>query len=439
MRPFLFLFFVFCLISTSGYSQLYKPVDTINKKRDELIKYFGERTKELEADFNSFVVKDKKTIKSFVNERKQMFDELTKGNYLFFDKELEEYLNDLLQNIAKKNGIKNSQKLKIFISRDTSPNAYSLGDGNFVFTLSLLENLDNEEELCFVIAHELSHYDLGHLHKRMTESMKLVSSTEYKTQQKQIKKSKYQKFSRSLEYYRELQYGNNHVRRKRELEADSLGFIYFGKVVNNTHNAISALFKIDSLSPTEKVNLDLEMMKNHFSTPEMPFDNQWTTGYDFSKYNYQTKGKVDIFGTHKDSLQTHPETTARIDNLKKLLSSDTTIETAPSEKFRKLKEKIHFENLYAHYCMEEYGRGIYLIIQLQNMEGRTEKQNQFYNYMLSLFYQRLAEARKSFTFKKYVDDVDYIHFSKEYTLFLTILDNLRSSELQKLANKYKLN
>lgn len=428
---------IFFFFTSSLYSQLYIPVDTLTNKNIESLNYFNLKTKDLENEFKSFPVNDKRVIKRFRDDRKEMFKELTKDNYLFYDEEIGSYVNGLLQNIAQENGI-NAQQLRLFMSRDTSPNAFSLGDGSFVITLSLLHRLDNEEELIFILAHELSHYYLDHLKKQIRARMLLTNSSEYKNKQRELNRSKYNKFSKSLEDYRELQYGNNSTRRLGELEADSLGLILFKKVAKNPQNAINALKKLDTLSPAEILKIDLDILKNHFSTTSLPFNEVWTSGYDFSKYNYQ-KGKIDIFGTHKDSLKSHPQLEERVLSIKKIIPQNHIGVSLEEDNFIKLKEKISFEDIYAHYCLEEYGRGIYLILQLQNLENVTENQQLFYSYMLSLFYEKLANARKSFMYKRYVDDINYLHFSNEYMLFLTILDNLRSSELQELSNKYSLN
>ena len=416
-------------------AQLYIPVDTLNSNSKVVFRYFDSRTKELENEFKSYPVTDKKIIKSFVQSRKEMFVELTQGNNLFYDAELEGYINGLLHQIALKNRI-DSNSLKMFLSRDTNPNAYSLGDGNFVFNISLLNRLDNEDEIKFIIAHELAHFTLDHLKIQMISRMKLSVSKEYVSKEKEIRRSKYNKYSKSLEQYRDLLYDNSATNRKRELEADSLAFVYIENIISDPYAIISALQKLDSLSPAEIYKIDLDILKQHFSTSSMPFQEEWTAGYDFSKYNYQ-RGKVDIFGIHKDSLMSHPEREERILKLTNLVSNLNTPTSKETDNFQNLREKIAFEDVYAHYCLEEYGRGIYLILQLQNSRNLTSKENLFYSYMLSLFYEKLAEARKSYTFKRYVDDVDFIRFSQEYTLFLTILDNLRSSELQELSTKFK--
>lgn len=432
----LILLLLLIFLSPSSHAQFYTPIDTLNPNSGEVLRYLNSRTKELEKEFKTYPVTDKKIIKSFVQSRKHMFEELIKDNNLIYDIELEKYINGIIHKLANENEI-DSKPLRIFLSRDTDPNAYSLGDGNFVFNLSLLNRLENEEELYFILAHELAHYRLDHLKNQMTAKMQLSMSKEYISKQKQIRKSKYNKFSKSLEEYRVLLYDNSATSRKRELAADSLAFIFVQKIIKNPYNTISALEKLDSIFPSEIYKIDVDILKSHFSSTNMPFQEAWTEGYDFSKYNYQ-RGRTDIFGIHKDSLMSHPERVERILNLKKLISVEDIIISKEVDSFQKLKQKIAFEDVYAHYCLEEYGRGIYLVLQLQNSKEITSEEDQFYSFMLSLFYRKLAKSRTSFTFKKYVDDVNFINFSQEYILFLTILDNLRSSELQELATKYNV-
>ena len=67
---------------------------------------------------------------------------------------------------------------------------------------------------------------------------------------------------------------------------------------------------------------------------------------------------------------------------------------------------------------------------------RNEKE--FLKYMLVLFYNEIYEAKKSLETKKYVDEVNVVEFSDQYNLFLTILNQLRSSELKKIINKYQI-
>lgn len=417
-------------------AQDYEPIP-FHDNQKEIANYLNAKSKSLKSDFNSYPVKNGKIIKSFLNNRKELISELTEENFLIIDQELNGYLNEVLHEIAKDNGI-NASDLKAYISRETSPNAYSLGEGTFVFHISLLSRLENEEQLKFIIGHELSHFTLDHLGREMAAKMSYSKSDEYKTKIKNIKKSKFNRYSRSVDEFKNFQYGSQNERRKRELEADSLGFKYIKSKLDNPYNAILALQVLDSVSPAEIVKVSLENYKKHFSTESKPFDEDWTRGYDFSKYNYQS-GKVNVFGVHVDSLSSHPERIERQERLKAAMPDPTPNNTEVEDRYTYLKQKFRYEEIYAHYALEEYGRGIYLILQLQELENLGEKENIFYSKMLSKFYAELAESRKKFEFKKYVDDINYKHFTEEYRLFLTILDNLKSSEMEALSEKFKIN
>lgn len=435
MSQIVFRFLIICfLFSSTLTAQLYIPVDTISTNQKALQRYFAIGSKKIETDLKSFSHFNKKYFKTFKKGREELLEELTKDPKLLHDNELVDYLNQLIRNISKENSLPHTHR--IFISRETDPNASSLGEGNFIINISLLSRLENEEQLYIVLGHEMAHYHLEHLYKGIRESMKTINSEEYLQKKKEIKKSKYNRFSRSMEAYKELSYGSSKIRRQRELEADSMGYELVKNFLNNPENAVRTLEKIDTLSPSEVYKIDPAILEEHFSTPDLPFQHSWTKGYDFSKYNYR-RGEVNIFGYHRDSLSSHPELEERLIQMKRLTESLEKKEPKTTDTFLKLKEKIDFEAIYAHYCMEEYGRGIYYIIQLQHLKTPSERESLFYNYMLSLFYKKLAAARKSFTFKKYIDEVNTMYFSEEYNLFLTILDHLQYSDLKALSDNYK--
>lgn len=338
-----------------------------------------------------------------------------------------------MQEIAIKNNIDTSN-LRIFISRNTSPNAMSMGDGNFIFTISLLNRLDNEDQLKFVIAHELSHFQLKHLHKKVKDRITYLKSETYQ-KQKKASKSKRNKFSKSIGYIKDYHYNSKSTNRRNEFQADSLGFLLFQKVAKNKNEAIVALSKLDTLSPSEITELKLVDFKKHFSSPQLTFDDQWTNGFDFSRYNYK-RGDVDLFGFHKDSLRTHPEITNRI---KRLIELYPILQNQDSLAYKPIQYNKEFlmEDVYAHFCSKEYGRGIYLILQLQKSKILTEQEEHFLNHMIFLFYTEIYTAKKSLAIKKYVDEVNVVDYSDQYNLFLTIINQLRSSEIKNLINKYE--
>lgn len=56
----------------------------------------------------------------------------------------------------------------VTIVRSPLPNAFALGNNNIVVSTGLLDLLDSRDELAFVLAHELAHFQLGHIRHALT-------------------------------------------------------------------------------------------------------------------------------------------------------------------------------------------------------------------------------------------------------------------------------
>ena len=104
-----------------------------------------------------------------------------------------------------------------------------------------------------------------------------------------------------------------------------------------------------------------------------------------------------------------------------------------NNEFSSLKLKMINQNLMSYYLSEEYGKGLYYSLQLEKINLASD----FEKNLKSIFYEKLYESRKNHSYKKYVDDVDISHQTKNYSMFLSILENLSLSDLLKLKEYYK--
>lgn len=71
-----------------------------------------------------------------------------------------EYLNDLVETLSK-----NSRKdfeYKVYVDPDMTANAYAMAGGVIVFSVELLELLENEAQVASILAHEIAHIELDH-------------------------------------------------------------------------------------------------------------------------------------------------------------------------------------------------------------------------------------------------------------------------------------
>jgi len=77
--------------------------------------------------------------------------------------------------VANDKGLQNKSDFKLSIMKDKKVNALVGVDGNIYFTSGLLDKLNNDEELAFVIAHELGHYSHKHHLKAASRGIALLS------------------------------------------------------------------------------------------------------------------------------------------------------------------------------------------------------------------------------------------------------------------------
>lgn len=416
-------------------AQKYNPVDTVYTvlQQKQIKDFVAEKNANMSLlNFTSLKLSNKKIVKNFLSERRKIFDEMIKQNILFIDEESERYIQNLLNEIIIKNNL-DVPSTKVFLSRETQPNAISLGSGIFIVNISMFCKINSDDEITFILSHELAHQILKHLEKSLVRNDNLQNSELYKVNLKTAKKkSQTVGIGAILEFLQHYQYDDKKNSRSQEIQADSLGFSYFKTLARDQSNAIESVKKLDSINPIELIKLEEDYYRKFFSTPNQKFNEDWLELYGNGDYNY-SKSKQNALGFDADSLRTHPEIIERIRLLKD--KSDISLQKKTSQEnkhFLNLKNKMIKETLYAHYVLKEYGRGLYFTLQMEQKYPNDE----FVIIMRGLFLEKLYQARKDHTYKRFVDDVDYNHQTKSYYQFLAILDHLSVSELQKLSSYY---
>ena len=151
---------------------------------------------------------------------------------------------------------------------------------------------------------------------------------------------------------------------------------------------------------------------------------------DFSLYNYDFyKEKLD-----KDSLSSHPEMTKRIELLQKIFIELKTPEEAlkPDKSFEDLQKIARMEILPNLYHSEDYGVGVYAIMQfLQDQEDE-----EYYKEWLGKVFAKIYEARKNYNLNRYLDRVEPKNQSKSYQQFLNFMWNLSMDDIQNISDFY---
>lgn len=417
--------------SNIALSQVYKPIDTLASQE---IKEFVDLYKERHEDKISEVKKEfsgdvKRKIESIYTEQ---YDELVIGinkGELYFDKEINSYLQKILNHIVDSNPELKKFKFRIYFSRESSPNAFSVGEGTLVIHLALLNTIKSEGELASVISHEIAHYTLNHSGKSIKEYAENVSSRELKKEEREINKKKYNKQESAEKLIKFVVYSRKSKSRDVEFEADSKGYSYFKNTKYNQSDFINALAKLQD-SDKEKDSLVNDDYKKFFITKNQKFIEEWLYMEDFSKYNYSKKH---VLNWEVDSLKTHPDCINRIEKIKKFNPKDekstyTVDEVLKAKTFDIAKKELVFNLFY----FKEYGHSLYEALKLL----KSDDKNPFLLKMMAKNINELAIAKKKMKFNSYIPNINPKTQTESEQRFYSFMNNISTAEFERLSNDF---
>lgn len=415
-------FFLFFKVQAQNKFVLLDTLDS-QKFKSELLEFY-------QTKFNNFNSKlnlnsQSKIYKNVYLEHQNEFLEKIKLNNFVSDKNINSYLQKLVEEILGKNKV-DKNDYKILISKDSEINAYNTGDGSVIVNYGLFTVLESEDELVFVLCHEISHQQLQHVRKEIELFVKQSTSDEIINKTKEIKKLKFNKASAANSLLMKLNYKNYYQRRKKEIEADSLGFIYYKNTNRELRNTISLLQKLD-VSNSEKDSLTIQNYKDIFETDLFKLKNKYFEMEKsiFNKYDY--KPSYDI-----DSLKTHPDCATRIKKLEKLISKQLS-KVDSTDNFSEIKKNASNQNLINLYLNKEYGICLYQTLK----KFINNKENLFYRELIYLNLVEIQKSKLNQTTSKYIPQIDNINNSVSLNRFITFINNIRVHDLEIIISQYK--
>lgn len=422
--------FLSAFLLTNMVAQMYVPIDTANfqirkvKSKDylDISRLFIVKLKEEFKGGNKSYIKDK-----YEKSQKDFNEEILHGDYLF-DTRYDHFVDSIVTRLRDANPTIPAN-LKFYISKDISLNASSMGDNTFVINLGSFYFLDNEDELASVISHELGHYLLKHEIHSLQRQFK-IDKVDSKVQLSKIKSNRYSRGTKAMERFKAILYSEGNINRLNEQEADSLGYILFrnSKFHKTDYlNSYKLMAEYDSVKPK---GLNTDIYHKIFTLPDMKFREEWLKCEDFTGYDY-TKYKPKL---NTDSLKSHPENEERIARLKKLFPElrDSGQTTIPGKTFIELQQIARNELVPCLDFNEDYGGGVYLCL----LNIQHDSTDMYHKKWLGHFFQKIYEARKSYTLNRYLDRVVPKEQSGSYQIFLNFMWNLNVPELKKIADYY---
>ena len=425
--------FIFFLISVSVYSQKLRLIDTSNYTlRKELIKKQEANNKafykKLKKDNRGKLAREIVSLhKSYDNEFLRYF----KKNRFIFDNRFTKYTDSIVNEIASKNENLKDEKIKVYIAKSPIINASNIGRGIIILNIGLFKYFKNEDQVISVLTHEIAHEKLKHVTKNAMHRAVLETSKNRKNQAKKIKKQKYNQYNSSFKILKELMYSDSKKRRKREMQADSVGYLFFKKLDLNETNYVSALQLLAKYETLPKIELDSSVYKQFFNIPKQPFKGSWLKMEEFSKYDYTMYTEK----INKDSVKSHPEYEERIAKLKKdfpELNSTDSLKGIKNSNFLELQKLAKKEDIVNLFDLKEYGQSIRLI--LYKLSKNPE--DIYLKKWLGKNFLGLYKAKKKYQLNRHLERLNPKEQSKEYQLYLSFIWNLNLEEMKIIGDYY---
>jgi Zn-dependent protease with chaperone function len=269
--------------------------------------------------------------KVFLKGTNYAIDELLHSGLVVYGDPISEYVSSVAA-ILLKDDKKTLEKLRFYTLKSNVANAFSTDQGILFVTTGLIMQLSSEAELAFVLAHEIAHYQLGHV----------VETFDWKT--------KNSTFGDQIEHL--SQYVQEH-----ELEADNAGLnLYYN--AGYSEKAVSSTFDV--------------LMYSYLPFEERPFSSSYfnTPVMYVPETMFPTKiYPITAIEDYDDENSSHPNIKRRKSALDPEILKRTnwqhTFFKLGEERFASIRSIARFEAVRLHILDVEYAEALYAIYILE--------------------------------------------------------------------------
>lgn len=357
--------------------------------------------------------------RAYTNRKDYLAKQLGKGQFLF-DTPINEMLERVFKNITKANPDIDKNEIRVMLNRSSSVNAASYGDGTIDFNLGLFTQLQNEDQLAFVMCHEIAHYQRNHGNKAIERKIKKVNSKNFKAKVKDIKKSDYDKYTKSEALLSDLIFSVAKHSKSKEIEADRIGYEYFN---NTDYDSLQAMTLLRVLDASDKGGSEKVDVQKFFDFEGYAFNPLWLK----EDQSFHENGKQKLRGRAAKlaNLKTHPDCEERIRKLTdeqydSLLYVNNTI----TPKMESIRTSANMEIIQFYYEKGDIGKVVYESMAMIE-SGHVDH---FLFTMISKSMFELYNAQKNRSVGKIIGTA-HPSYSNEYNQLLTLLNNLTSKDV----------
>jgi len=404
----------------------YKPMSYSSSgphpKKDIYIKRLGPRyisdNKKYVAEWDTYLYK--------IN---QSYSSAAKGKQFITEPYVVKYLQSVLQPILTSNGI--TQKIEVVCTRYQEANAYNMGDNRLYVNIGLLQLLDNEAQLAFMLSHELSHLLLQHSQEKFLSMKNLASDKKIKREIKDIRNAKYNKLDRAQEFARQYTYVFANHSRAKERAADSMAIVLLQKSRYDIRQG-AGLLDLLQKNDTDSIQVDYARFLG-------------SAGYAINPERLQNSKYSISFGHKKsmtydqDSVKTHPDIPARmafieqtVEKMKRSDSVEKFIVSATA--FDSIKRAAKYEIIESYITNKRYAAAAYYTLNLLQDQPRN-------NYLIgkaAFILRDIVNAVKNHTIQDHIP-IESEENALAYNQLLRLIDRTTLAELTQLYNNFLTN
>lgn len=338
-------------------------------------------------------------------------------------------LQHLFNEFITKNKSYQFDKPLFYIINDNTPNATSAGFDYFFINTGMFLYLDNEYQLAAVLSHELAHNYLEHSKAEILQQAEFAK--DFQKKMRSLRKADMIKLINSQDEVIQRKYDLAQQSRKKEIAADSLGYIFYSQLNYPKEEYLNLLNKLKQLDQTSYFTIKDETYQQLFGVNGVEIKSKWLKLEKDELYEGLS------FTEHfdQDSIRSHPNTQDRIDYVTSQFKINSTINESatPSDLFLELKQKAESDYYLVHLLYNNYDYALYTIMN-QKQKGNNDPK---LDELLVEIFDKLHESRLKHEFNKYVSIANANDEDTDYHRFLNFLWNLPTPELKLIANYYK--
>ncbi len=420
MRRLLLILSIFSVGSLFGQS-IYINFEPLPRtvKKNELIDEFTTRRQNL---FKIFSSTDHKSYGSSVEHAYKYYVESLEKGYYLVDSSNTARIKKIFDQIVKANDLPIGDEL-ILIRANPYPNANVGMLGIIEVTTGLLSIVENDDELAFVLGHEITHYLEGHLYKTidLINQSNVESSIVSELEKIRRGRGTLDGLNKAQDKY----YLVHRFNRQNEYFCDSVSVGFIKNAGFDSKQAYSCIQKL-GLREFEFEQPFGEKLLSQLFTEKYPMKAYWLK----EKLSLYNKMPTYQFFFISDSIRTHPENDKRAAAILRIVDT-----TGVLEKKRDIDLAYSFENIQSAYTSGELDICLFLTLKMR----LKYPDNVFLKSMIVKVFLKIYQARIDQTPDSHPDMLvnNYtIEYGDDLKMINHFLNNITKEESLEIAYHY---